>query len=400
MRAVVESHDLVIEAGQLHLTTRAHTLDEDLVRLKKLRGAVETSGEGAMLEKAAPKLIKAALLHHGISVHIPLALLQEFSLRILGSWLVGGFRPLEEDETAEQRAQGLSWLHLVTSVPLIMWQIKVKMDCKGAIATASIALALLAEEGRNWESLLEMHGLTMWDVELVLRMHLSQALLYFRDMDLPLAERTFYRTSFIDNATCVYKREPTHPVNVNFFIEFCSGELACLLLRIVIGLADKRGDHQIGSMMRWHLCYIILTGGEGQVVSVAKILKLVKEAQTAMEQAARWGADSPMTPAKAPATYWPCLGFAARCKAAIKAVPSFAQSTVDAFESPEVLDREKRHVMCAQCASLSDKLQKCGDCELVDYCSKECQVKHWKAGHKRACRGRQAPAKREHCSGQ
>lgn len=60
-----------------------------------------------------------------------------------------------------------------------------------------------------------------------------------------------------------------------------------------------------------------------------------------------WGADSPLTPAKEPKTYWPCLGFAARCRAAIKADPSYAQSMVDAFESDEVLDLEKRHVMCA-----------------------------------------------------
>lgn len=41
--------------------------------------------------------------------------------------------------------------------------------------------------------------------------------------------------------------------------------------------ADERGDHQIGSMMRWHLCQSILLGAEGDSFPVAKILKLVKE---------------------------------------------------------------------------------------------------------------------------
>lgn len=51
MKAVVESHDPVIEAEQLLLTTRAHTQLEDIDRLRRLRGAVEASEEGVVLEK-------------------------------------------------------------------------------------------------------------------------------------------------------------------------------------------------------------------------------------------------------------------------------------------------------------------------------------------------------------
>ncbi|CAL8465191.1 g4726 [Coccomyxa elongata] len=87
MKAVVESHDLAIEAGQLLLTTRAHTQHEDFDKLVRLRGAVEASEEGVVLGKAAVKLIKAALLHRGISMHIPLAPLSEFSIRLAYSGL-------------------------------------------------------------------------------------------------------------------------------------------------------------------------------------------------------------------------------------------------------------------------------------------------------------------------
>ncbi|BDA50308.1 hypothetical protein COCOBI_15-4370 [Coccomyxa sp. Obi] len=188
------------------------------------------------------------------------------------------------------------------------------------------------------------------------------------------------------NVTCVSKKDPSNPRNVITFTAFCNDhELACSLLEMVINKADDRGDHQIGSLMRWHLCRMILLGGKGKSFKVAEVLKLVKEARSALEQAASWGAGNHMTPAKEPDTYWPCLGFAARCKAAIKADPSYAQSMVDAFESREVLDREKRHVMCAQCEKLCDKLQKCSACQVVGYCSRSCQVKHWKAGRKQAC---------------
>lgn len=51
MKATVKSHDLVIEAGKLLLTTRARTQDEENDRLGRLRGVVEGSEEGAVLEK-------------------------------------------------------------------------------------------------------------------------------------------------------------------------------------------------------------------------------------------------------------------------------------------------------------------------------------------------------------
>ncbi|BDA50305.1 hypothetical protein COCOBI_15-4340 [Coccomyxa sp. Obi] len=387
MKAVVESHDLVIEAGQLLLTTRAHTQDQDYDRLRRIRGAVEDSEEGAVLEKGAVKLIKAALLHGGVNLHIPLAPMLEFGNRLAFCGLAEGFGRLEEGETAEQRARGLSWLHLVTSVPLIMCQSRSKPRYKAAIRTGSIARALFAEEGRNWEPLLERHGLSVWDLELVLRMHQSHAILGIEGEDMPLKERQEYGVFLIDNVTSVSMREPSNRMNAVAFTALCSYDVACQVLRMLMEEADERGDHQIGSMVRWHLCHNILLGGEGQSVPVAKVLKLVKEARTALEQAAEWGADSPLTPAKEPNTYWPCLGFAARCKAAIKADPSYVQSMVGAFESREELDLEKCHVMCAQCEKLCDKLQKCGACELMSYCSRKCQVKHWKAGHKQACGG-------------
>jgi len=50
---------------------------------------------------------------------------------------------------------------------------------------------------------------------------------------------------------------------------------------------------------------------------------------------------------------------------------------------------------CANCCELADRNLVCGNCLLVAYCSKECQVQHWKgqgydgqAPHKIACKGK------------
>ena len=41
-------------------------------------------------------------------------------------------------------------------------------------------------------------------------------------------------------------------------------------------------------------------------------------------------------------------------------------------------------ICCAKCGKVGAK-KICGRCGVVRYCSRECQVAHWKAGHKREC---------------
>ena len=43
--------------------------------------------------------------------------------------------------------------------------------------------------------------------------------------------------------------------------------------------------------------------------------------------------------------------------------------------------------ICANCGDQDkSKLKICSRCKAFSYCSKECQVNHWKAGHKRDCK--------------
>jgi len=37
------------------------------------------------------------------------------------------------------------------------------------------------------------------------------------------------------------------------------------------------------------------------------------------------------------------------------------------------------------CSKRKENMKKCGNCKVVKYCSKECQVTHWKNGHKAEC---------------
>ena len=40
---------------------------------------------------------------------------------------------------------------------------------------------------------------------------------------------------------------------------------------------------------------------------------------------------------------------------------------------------------CDACKGAFVKVQMCGRCKRVKYCSRACQSKHWKAGHKAQC---------------
>eukprot|EP00548_Thalassiothrix_antarctica_P009118 CAMPEP_0194157676 /NCGR_PEP_ID=MMETSP0152-20130528/72882_1 /TAXON_ID=1049557 /ORGANISM="Thalassiothrix antarctica, Strain L6-D1" /LENGTH=380 /DNA_ID=CAMNT_0038866255 /DNA_START=77 /DNA_END=1219 /DNA_ORIENTATION=+ len=41
---------------------------------------------------------------------------------------------------------------------------------------------------------------------------------------------------------------------------------------------------------------------------------------------------------------------------------------------------------CQWCLKNDTKLFRCGSCKAQSYCSKECQIKHWKSGHKEECK--------------
>jgi len=48
-------------------------------------------------------------------------------------------------------------------------------------------------------------------------------------------------------------------------------------------------------------------------------------------------------------------------------------------------DHIKECLFCGIFASGNVRLRKCAKCHRASYCSRKCQVKHWKAGHKKEC---------------
>ena len=43
---------------------------------------------------------------------------------------------------------------------------------------------------------------------------------------------------------------------------------------------------------------------------------------------------------------------------------------------------------CHQCGATENDLKRCSQCFVARYCSRECQLIHWKAGHRDVCKGK------------
>ena len=69
-----------------------------------------------------------------------------------------------------------------------------------------------------------------------------------------------------------------------------------------------------------------------------------------------------------------------RCRACGKEYCSAECRAKDAEHTTECV-----HKRCAGCGKEGDGRMECGACKGPRYCSKECQVADWKAGHKSAC---------------
>ncbi|BDA50002.1 hypothetical protein COCOBI_15-1300 [Coccomyxa sp. Obi] len=292
MKAVIKSQELAFEAGRLLLTTRAYTQQLDKERLVKLKGKFETSEEAVVMEKSIVKLIKAALLHHGTCTGNYHPCVLELDLRLGFAGFKDGFtRALDGDERSLERSKCLSWLHLLAAVPIVMALVSGRdpMRLGVAVQIAETALAFMKDDSRRWEALLEPQGLSLWEYELVVRMHQLFAI-YTMPAGMPTAA----------------------------------------VLRQAIKVADDDGDDSSSVCLRHILCHAIFLGAEGPSFMVAEVTAILKKAVAAMKKAESWTNPIVVLP---PEIYWPCVGVAVHWKAVIREDPSFWQSRMPAYAS-------------------------------------------------------------------
>ena len=70
------------------------------------------------------------------------------------------------------------------------------------------------------------------------------------------------------------------------------------------------------------------------------------------------------------------------------------QEDVDAIKNLKILDKQEGKTTptlpcCAACGTpktTKRPLHACSQCHTTHYCNRDCQMTHWKAGHKRVCK--------------
>jgi len=67
--------------------------------------------------------------------------------------------------------------------------------------------------------------------------------------------------------------------------------------------------------------------------------------------------------------------------------PEVAKASEDSLrEAIRNKERIENRFTCKVCSKTGKKLKKCGRCKEVYYCSRDCQVEDWEAGHKNTCK--------------
>ncbi|BDA50008.1 hypothetical protein COCOBI_15-1360 [Coccomyxa sp. Obi] len=314
-------------------------------RLSNLKGRLEASEEAIVMEKSIVNLIRAALLQHGTCAEMAdYPCIVELYLRLELAGICHGFdQPMEGNEMLLDRAKSLSWLHLLAAVPLLMVHVtrSETMRLTAAVQTASIAIALMEHGSKRWKTLLEPYGLSLREYELVVRMHQSMAV-HMLSADLPTAAFAKFAPIFQTNIERIYSVQPINNWNLMFCrrLNIDEGQ-HCQVLREALKVADDRGDDSSSICLRWDLCQAILLGAEGPSFAVEDVLSVIRKARAAMHQAEKWTDPKRLLLEE---IYWPCMGVAARYRAAMKKDPSFVHSMMEAYASVEDLEREKRHV--------------------------------------------------------
>ncbi|BDA50007.1 hypothetical protein COCOBI_15-1350 [Coccomyxa sp. Obi] len=309
MQAVMQSKELAFEAGRLLLSTRAQTQKLDMERLSNLRGKLESSDEAAVMEKSIVKVIKAALLRHGTGDEMYFPCIRELDRRLRFVGVTYDFeRPIVGDATPLDRAEPLSWLHLLAAVPFLMANADVdtgrpNMYLIFAAQTASIALALMEHGSTRWEPLLAssdilrycLHGLSLWDYELVVRMLQS----HFISMMASRIRASYSKWLPImaANVEHILSVQPTNKWNLLYCnVLVIGGGKRYQEMRNALKVADDNGDDYMSICLRWILCHEILLGAEGPSFPVASVLSVVKKARAAMDQAESWTNPKAMLP--------------------------------------------------------------------------------------------------------
>ncbi|EIE27110.1 hypothetical protein COCSUDRAFT_38864 [Coccomyxa subellipsoidea C-169] len=292
------------------------------------------------------------------------------------------------DRIAHQAAQVTGPMQLLAALPF-MWA-GIQVGSFPAYGTwAQTALTALLVNRDEWEPTLQRLGLSLDNVEMVLRYGLTMALEASeasgnltpedRPSFLATSHRNMQRMKEIDSTSawsCVCAAKEILPA-------------------LTAGLQQQKHDLK-ACPLQFMYCYnLLLQGSRGfNRVTVHDFLGHVGMANRIKARLDSWGEfRCPETGGWSPVesiplakhdTFWGTLAVAERFKRVLKRWPAFANSRLPEYTAKD-LRIERENIRCHLCHELSDIVVWCGGCEQVQYCSEDCRNLHWEDVHSQDC---------------
>ncbi|EFJ46869.1 hypothetical protein VOLCADRAFT_92611 [Volvox carteri f. nagariensis] len=161
--------------------------------------------------------------------------------------------------------------------------------------------------------------------------------------------------------------------------------------------AERRGDDLMAWLARLNVAQLLIHGGQGRTFLEEEVLAEIDAAAAQRASVEGWGGT---------------VLLESRCRTLKDALAkslqearelrqkqlaeagSGSEGEADSGRLPSIIIRDQvgtltpvalPHRECAGCKRLFDKALMCGKCKQAWYCGRECQVAHWRAGHKNEC---------------
>ncbi|GIL93195.1 hypothetical protein Vretimale_8213 [Volvox reticuliferus] len=168
------------------------------------------------------------------------------------------------------------------------------------------------------------------------------------------------------------------------------------LMRAAAEAAERRGDDLVAWLARLNVAELLMHGAQGPTFSEGEVLQELDAAAAQEASAKSWGG---------------ALLLEDRCRAIEESVKEATQlareqrqkqlaeygsgaTAEDEGRLPSVIIRSHWETLppaagplreCTSCKKLFQTVMACGKCKQVWYCGRDCQMAHWRAGHRKEC---------------
>ncbi|GLI67465.1 hypothetical protein VaNZ11_011653 [Volvox africanus] len=206
--------------------------------------------------------------------------------------------------------------------------------------------------------------------------------------------------AWVRHSSALGKLEPASPLSGFMVAEARAAEgpntQSLALMKAAAEAAERRGDDLLAWLARLDVAELLMHGAQGPTFSEGEVLQEFEKSAAQEASAKSWGGAFLLESQ--------CRANEESLKEALQsareqhqkqlAETGLAATAEDDGRLPSVKVRGDWKALapgavslreCASCKKLFQKAMTCGKCKQVWYCGRDCQMAHWRAGHREEC---------------